>query len=107
MILKNSTSFWSEKPFDYEIETLQSFAKINPLVGLPPKTLRLYSALGILKKEYSAGEKPGWFRLPESNKRLKSIGLSKQGLKNALQELVEADLLQIRTEHASRLYYLK
>ena len=87
--------------------SLQSFAKINPLVGLPPKTLRLYSVLGVMKKECCSGEQPGWFRVPESDQRLKNIGFSKRGLRNALQELVEVDLLQIRTARGKRLYHLK
>ena len=102
--MSNSISLWTEVMRN---GSLQSFAKINPLVGLPPKTLRLYSVLGVIKKEYCSGEKPGWFRIPESDQRLKNIRFSKRGLRNALQELVEVDLLQIRTEQGKRLYYLK
>lgn len=87
--------------------SLQSFAKINPLVGLPPKTLRLYSVLGVMKKEYCSGEESKWFRVRESDQRLKNIGFSKHGLRNALQELVEVNLLQIRIEQGKRLYHLK
>ena len=87
--------------------SLQSFAKINPLVGLPPKTLRLYSALGVFKKEYCSGGKPGWFRVPESDQRLKNIGFSKHSLRSALQQLVQVDLLQVREEQGTRWYSLK
>jgi len=102
--MSNSVSLWTEAMRN---GSLQSFAKINPLVGLPPKTLRLYSALAVFKKEYCSGGKPGWFHVPESDQRLKNIGFSKRGLRNALQELVQVDLLQIRTEQGTRLYYLK
>lgn len=102
--MNNSVSLWTEAMRN---GSLQSFAKINPLVGLPPKTLRLYSALAVFKKEYCSGEDPGWFHVPESDQRLKNIGFSQRGLRNALQELVQVDLLQIRTEQGTRLYYLK
>lgn len=102
--MSNSASLWTEAMPN---GSLQSFAKINPLVGLPPKTLRLYSVLGAIKKEYFSGEEPGWFRVPESDQRLKSIGFSKRGLRNALKELVQVDLLHIRTEQGTRLYHLK
>ena len=87
--------------------SLQSFAKINPLVGLPPKTLRLYSVLGVFKREYSSSEKPEWFRVPEADQRLKNIGLSKKGVENAFQELVRANLLQIQEDQEARWYCLK
>ena len=88
-------------------ESLQSFAKINPLVGLPAKTLRLYSALGVLKKEYCSAERPGWFRLPEADQRLKNIRLSKRGIESAFQELIRAGLLEIHEEQDTRWYCLK
>ena len=102
--MSNSVYFWTEAMPN---EPLQSFAKINPLVGLPPKTLRLYSALGVLKKEYGSGEKPGWFRVPESDQRLKNIGFSKRSLRSALRELVQAELLQVHEERGTQWYSLK
>ena len=102
--MSNTISLWTEAMRN---GSLQSFAKINPLVGLPPKTLRLYSVLGVFKKEYCSGEEPEWFRVPETDQRLKNIGFSKRSLKSALQELVQVDLLRIRTEQGMRWYSLK
>ena len=102
--MSNSVSLWTEAMRN---GSLQSFAKINPLVGLPPKTLRLYSVLGVFKKEYSSNEKPDWFRVPEADQRLKNIGLSKRGIEKAFQELVRVELLQIHEERDARWYSLK
>ena len=102
--MNNSAVLWTEVMPN---QSLQSFSKINPLVGLPPKTLRLYSALGVFKKEHCSLEKPGWFRVPESNQRFKNLGFSKRTLKDALQELIQVDLLQICEEHGVQWYSLK
>lgn len=102
--MNNSAYLWTEAMRN---GSLQSFAKINPLVGLPPKTLRLYSVLGVFKKEYSSNEKPDWFRVPEADQRLKNIGLSKRGIEKAFQELVRVELLQIHEERDARWYSLK
>ncbi len=88
-------------------QTLQSFAKINPLIGLPPKTLRLYNALAIVKKESADTTEAGWFPVSDSDRRLTNIGFSQQSLKRSLQELVQVDLLQIREEQGIRWYNLK
>ena len=104
MNMNNSVSLWTEAMRN---GSLQSFAKINPLVGLPPKTLRLYSVLGVFKKEYCSSEKPGWFRVPISDQRLKNIRFSETGIEDAFQELIQVGLLQIREEQGTRWYSLK
>lgn len=102
--MSNYVYLWTEAMPN---ESLQSFAKINPLVGLPPKTLRLYNALPVFKKAYGSGEKPGWFRVPESDARVKNLRFSKRSLRRALQELVEVDLLQIHEQQGTCWYNLK
>lgn len=102
--MRNYISLWTEAMPN---ESLQSFAKINPLVGLPPKTLRLYSALSVLKSRYASGEEPGWFRVPVLDPRVKNLGLSESGLQEALQELMRVGLLRIREEQGIRWYHLK
>ena len=77
-------------------QSLQSFAEINPLVGLPPKTLRLYNALEIFKKKYCSSDNPDWFRMPRRDPLLQKIGFSETDIENGIQELVQADLLEIQ-----------
>ena len=88
-------------------ESLQSFAEINPLVGLPPKTLRLYNALEVFKKRYLSSDNPEWFRVPQRDPLLQKIGFSKADIESGFQELVQADLLQIHEGQDTRWYRLK
>jgi hypothetical protein len=88
-------------------ESIQSFVKINPLVGLPVKTLRLYNALEVFKKKYRSSEKPEWFHIPERDPLLQKIGFSKTEIETGLKELKQANLLQIREEQDTCWYCLK
>lgn len=88
-------------------QSLQSFAEINPLVGLPPKTLRLYNALEIFKKRYCSADNPDWFRMPKRDPLLQKIGFSETDIENGIQELVQADLLEIQEGQDARWYCLK
>ena len=88
-------------------QSLQSFAEINPLVGLPPKTLRLYNALEIFKKRYCSSDNPDWFRMPRRDPLLQKIGFSETDIENGIQELVQADLLEIQEGQDATWYCLK
>ena len=88
-------------------ESIQSFVKVNPLVGLPVKTLRLYNALEVLKKKYSSSEEPEWFSMRERDPLLQKIGFSKMEIETGLRELKQANLLQIRKEDDTCWYCLK
>ena len=88
-------------------ESIQSFAKINPLVELPVKTLRLYNALELLKKKYRSSDKPEWFSIPERDPLLQKIGFSKTEIERGIRELKKADLLQTREEQDTCWYCLK
>ena len=88
-------------------ESIQSFVEINPLVGLPPKTLRLYNALEVFKKRYGSSDNPEWFRMPQRDPLLQKIGFSKTDIESGLRELVHANLLQIEETEDTRWYCLK
>jgi DNA-binding transcriptional MerR regulator len=88
-------------------ESIQSFVKVNPLVGLPVKTLRLYNALEVLKKKYRSPENPEWFSIPERDPLLQRIGFSKMEIETGLKELMQENLLQIREEQDTCWYCLK
>ena len=88
-------------------ESIQSFAKINPLVGLPVKTLRLYNALEVLKKRYRSSDKAEWFCIPERDPLLQKIGFSKTEIETGLKELKRVNLLQTREEQNTCWYCLK
>ena len=51
--------------------------------------------------------KDGWFRAPQLDKRLKQISLSKWEIEKGFTELIDAGLLQIRTERNTRWFQLK
>lgn len=88
-------------------ESIQSFVKVNPLVGLPVKTLRLYNALEVFKKKYRSSEEPEWFSIPERDPLLQKIGFSKTEIETGIKELKQANLLQIREEDDTCWYCLK
>ena len=102
--MNNSAYLWTEAMPN---ESLQSFAEINPLVGLPPRTLRLYNALEVFKKRYRSSDNPEWFRIPRRDPLLQKIGFSKADIENGLQELVQANLLQIHDGQDTKWYCLK
>ncbi len=102
--MNNSAYLWTEAMPN---ESLQSFAEINPLVGLPPRTLRLYNALEVFKKRYRSSDNPEWFRMPRRDPLLQKIGFSKADIENGLQELVQANLLQIYEGQDTKWYCLK
>lgn len=79
----------------------------NPLVGLPARALRLYSALEVFRGAYASLNEPMWFRAPRRDARLKEIGFSKADIDTALSELIQANLLQIREQQRTRWYCLK
>ncbi len=88
-------------------ESLQSFIEVNPLVGLPGKTLRLYNALEVFKKKYRSSKEPGWFSIPERDPFLKKIGFSNIEIQTGIEELKRVDLLQIREKENTCWYCLK
>lgn len=88
-------------------ESIQSFVKVNPLVGLPVKTLRLYNALEVLKKKYRSSDKPEWFCIPERDPLLRRVGFSEPEIETGLKDLKRANLLQTREERDTRWYCLK
>ena len=79
----------------------------NPLVGLPARALRLYSALEVFRSAYASLSEPMWFRAPRRDARLQEIGFSKSDIDTALGELIQANLLQIREQQNTRWYRLK
>ncbi len=79
----------------------------NPLVGLPTRALRLYSALEVFRGAYTSLSEPTWFRAPRRDALLKKIGFSKADIDTAISELTQANLLQIREQQNTRWYRLK
>ena len=102
--MNNIGYFWTEAMPN---QSIQSFVKVNPLVGLPVKTLRLYNALEVFKKKYRSSEKPEWFSIPERDPLLLKIGFSKTEIETGIKELKRANLLQIREENDTYWYCLK
>ena len=102
--MENTVNLWTEAMPN---ESIQSLAKINPLVGLPVKTLRLYNALEVLKKKYRSSDKPDWFFIPERDPLLQKIGFSKTEIDTGLKELKRVNLLQTREEQDTCWYCLK
>ena len=102
--MNNSAYLWTEAMSN---ESLQSFAEINPLVGLPPRTLRLYNALEVFKKRYRSADNPEWFRMPRRDPLLQKMGFAETDIENGIQELVQANLLEIQEGQDTRWYCLK
>jgi hypothetical protein len=80
---------------------------INPLIELSSTALRLYNALGIFRDVYPSPEDPEWFRAPWLTQRLRRFGLSKKEIDQGVEELMKAELLQMRTEGHRRWYRLR
>ena len=102
--MENTVNIWTEAMPN---ESIQSFVKINPLVGLPVKTLRLYNALEVLKKKYRSSDKADWFRIPARDPLLQKIGFSRTEIETGVKELKRANLLKIREEQDTCWYCLK
>ncbi|MDE0300152.1 MAG: hypothetical protein OXN17_16070 [Candidatus Poribacteria bacterium] len=84
----------------------------NPLAGLSPEALRLYSALEVFKNAeigHSVGDDHSrdWFRAPNRDKRLKTTGFSKAEIDRGLDELLKAGVLEIRNKRRTLWYHLK
>lgn len=88
-------------------QSIQFYATINPLIGLPAKTLRLYSALAVFKEAYPSCDKPEWFRVPKRDALMSKIGFSKTDIDTGIRELIQAGLLQIQERQNTRWYCLK
>ena len=85
---------------------------VNPLVGLSPEALRVYSALEVFKSaENSDGvetnDNQEWFRAPYRDKRLKTNGFSKAEIDKGLEELLKAGVLEIRNKRRTLWYHFK
>ena len=86
---------------------LSRYSAINPLVELSSTALRLYGALEVFRDTYESPLKEGWFRAPRLDKRLQQISLSKWEIEKGFSELIDAELLKIRTERNTRWFQLK
>ncbi len=83
----------------------------NPLAGLSPAALRLYSALEVFKnaetKDSVEMDDQEWFRAPRRDKYLKTTGFSKAEIDKGLDELLKAGVLEIRNKRRTLWYHLK
>jgi hypothetical protein len=72
---------------------------VNPLVGLSSAALYLYSALGVFRNKDLPPKAEEWFRAPRLHHRLRRFAsLSKEEIDQGLEELMKAELLQMRSE---------
>ena len=88
-------------------QILESYCATNPLIGLSPSAIRLYSALQVFRQTYRSKNDGKWFRAPERDKRLQEIGFSKGDIEQGFTELVNAGLLQTRSQSSTEWYQLK
>ena len=88
-------------------QILESYCAINPLIGLSPAAIRLYSALQVFRQNYRSKNDGKWFQAPKRDKRLQEIGFSKGDIERGLTELVNAELLQTRSKSNTEWYQLK
>ena len=84
----------------------------NPLTGLSPEALRLYSALEVFKNAEVGGDvvdhdDQEWFRAPYRDRRLKTTGFSKAEIDKGLDELLKAGVLEIRNKRRTLWYHFK
>ncbi len=90
---------------------IQFFYAANPLAGLSPAALRLYSALEVFKgaetSESVNESNQEWFRAPRRDKYLKTTGFSKAEIDKGLEELLKAGVLEIRSKRRTLWYHLK
>ena len=83
------------------------YGAINPLVGLSSTALRLYGALEVFRDTYQSPTKGGWFPTPRLDKRLQQIGFSMSEIQKGFTELIDAGLLQVRTERSAQWFQLR
>ena len=90
-----------------QTQTLDYYSKINPLVGLSAKTMRLYLALEVIRGKLESLDEPYWFRTPNRDQLLAKVGFSKADIDTGLSELINAELLQIQMRNSDQWYCLK
>lgn len=90
-----------------QTQPFESYSKINPLVGLSAKTMRLYIALEVFRGKLDAIDEPQWFRTPNRDELLAKVGFSKSEIDTGIAELLNAELLQIRMRNSDQWYCLK
>lgn len=79
----------------------------NPLVELSSAALCLYSALGVFRDKDVPPKAEAWFRAPRLHYRVRRFaGLSKDEIDQGLKELMNAELVQVRSEGKRRWYRL-
>ena len=83
------------------------YSKVNPLVGLSEKTLRLYCALEVFQAKTDSRDQSEWFRTPNRDKLLSKIGFSKSDIDSGISELIAANLLMIKNRNSDQWYCLK
>lgn len=88
-------------------QILESNYTTNPLIGLSPATIRLYSALQVFRQTYQSKNGGQWFQAPQRDKRLQEIGFSKGDIEQGLTELANAGLLETRSQSNTEWYQLK
>ena len=88
-------------------QSTEFYTKVNPLVGLSAKTLRLYCALEVFRAKSDSLEKPEWFRTPNRDELLSKVGFSKAEIDNGISELIAANLLLIQNKNSDQWYCLK
>ncbi|MCG9129021.1 hypothetical protein JT359_15645 [Candidatus Poribacteria bacterium] len=88
-------------------QTPEFYEKINPLLSLSSRTLRLYSALDIFRVKSNSIEKPDWFRTPNRDEILGKVGFSKADIDSGITELIDANLLQVQNKNHDQWYCLK
>ena len=83
----------------------------NPLAGLTPAALRLYSALEVFKNAETSDsvedDNQEWFRAPRRDKYLTTTGFSKAEIDKGLDELLKAGVLEIRNKRRTLWYHFK
>jgi len=80
---------------------------VNPLVELSSAALCLYSALGVFRDKDVPPKAHEWFRAPRLHHRVRRFaGLSKEEIDQGLEELMKAELVQVRSEGKRRWYRL-
>ena len=87
--------------------TPEFYENKNPLLGLPSRTLRLYTALDIFRGKSDSIEKPEWFRTPNRDEILAKVGFSKADIDSGITELIDANLLQVQDKNRDQWYCLK
>ena len=90
-----------------QTQTLESYTRVNPLVGLSAQTMRLYIALEVFRGKLDSIDEPQWFRTPNRDDLLAKVGFSKSEIETGITELLNAELLQIQMRNSDQWYCLK